>query len=61
MVEIDKEKEMVEEEVVEEVEEEDGCTWVTAGLADNCECLPVVSVAGSFHETVLASNPRNQV
>ena len=64
-VEIDKEKvkekEMVVVVVVEEEEEVDGCTDLTAGGDDQSECLPVVSVAGSFHQSVLASNPRNQV
>ena len=51
-----KEKAMEEEEV-------DGCSGVTAGAGagDQSQCFPVVSVVGSFHQTVLASNPRNQV
>ena len=62
-VEIDKEKAKEKEMVVvvEEEEEVDGCTDLTAGGDDQSECLPVVSVAGSFHQSVLASNPRNQV
>ena len=57
-LEIYKEKELEEGEleIYKEMEEEEevGCTGVT-------ECLLVVCVAGSFHQTVLASNPRNQV
>ena len=39
------EQEEVEvEKALEKEEEEVGCTGVTAGLGDQCECLPVVSV-----------------
>ena len=34
----------VEKALEKEEEEEVGCTGVTAGLGDQCECLPVVSV-----------------
>ena len=53
----------VEEEKVlgQEEEEEDSYTGLAPGVDDQCERLPVVCVAGSFHQTVLAANPRNQV